>query len=176
MKYSNRLFGLNLRRLRDAAGKKQKDIAKIFDSDPVTVSRWETGAMGIDKDKIPKLCEFFGVNESEFYRDPIPTHPEQTAPVSKKLGDMTPEEFESWDAKRRQKLSQIEPIPITQKINHGKNAVESLANDDKLREELLLLSLILGKTTRAKRDGILNTAARIAGVDLEELRASVKLG
>jgi len=55
-------LGRRLRTARTAAGKTQKEVAKLFGIDRVNVTQWEGDTTRPDPDKLPRLAKFLGVS------------------------------------------------------------------------------------------------------------------
>ena len=52
----------------------QKDLAKLLNCTPTSVSRYETGAHGLDTETICTLCEIFGCTADYLLgRSPLPS-------------------------------------------------------------------------------------------------------
>lgn len=68
MKAANVLFGKNLQRLRKSKGESQDDLAEALETTNVTISRWENGKMGADRESLSRLCKHFKVSPEEFLK------------------------------------------------------------------------------------------------------------
>lgn len=58
---------LNLVELLEKTGKKRVDLAKACGVGKSAVSNWANGDSSIDVERIPAICEFFGVTIDEFF-------------------------------------------------------------------------------------------------------------
>ena len=56
--------GAEIRRLREARGMTQPELAKVLRVGPRTIGNWETGAT-VPKNRLGMLREFFGVDERQ---------------------------------------------------------------------------------------------------------------
>ena len=63
-----------IRELRVSRGMQQEDLAKLLRVTRVSVSRYETGAHGIDAETILRLCDIFGCTADYLLgRSPVPS-------------------------------------------------------------------------------------------------------
>lgn len=60
-------FRLNLVELFEKSGKKSSDLAKACGVGKSAVSNWTTGKSSIDVERIPAICEFFGITIGDFF-------------------------------------------------------------------------------------------------------------
>ena len=58
---------LNLIELLEKTGKKRSDLAKACGVGKSAVSNWASGDSSIDVERIPSICEFFGITIDEFF-------------------------------------------------------------------------------------------------------------
>lgn len=65
----NKLIGFNLRTLRMAAKLTQEQLAERLSVSVGMIAKWETGAKGIGKNVLLKLCSVFEVKPYVFYLD-----------------------------------------------------------------------------------------------------------
>lgn len=73
-----RQLGARFRAIRLAAGKTQEQVAEGLGVQPVTISRWETGKVGLSLPVLNEAAAFFGVALSEVFAVDQPL-PELTA-------------------------------------------------------------------------------------------------
>lgn len=125
MKESNRLFGLNLARLREMKGKSQDDLAEALDATNVTISRWENGKMGASQESIDRICRYFGVDEIELFR-PVG----DTSNESYSMKDLLDPEKVAMAIAKELKLKHSE---LNQSESELVNAFRSLDEADRLR-------------------------------------------
>lgn len=57
----------NIKNLRLLHGYTQRQIAKLIDRSPSTISNWEKGVISPDADSIDKLCQLFKCNPSQLF-------------------------------------------------------------------------------------------------------------
>ena len=57
----------NINNLRLLNGFSQKQLAKLIDRSPNTISNWETGAVTPDADVLEDLCNIFKVNPNQLF-------------------------------------------------------------------------------------------------------------
>jgi len=72
----DKTIGLNLRRIREAAGLSQSELADRIGSLPQRVSAYENGREGMGKDYMDRVCKALNADPWEFYvtsRTPIVT-------------------------------------------------------------------------------------------------------
>ena len=60
-------FRLNLVELLEKSGKKRADLAKACGVGKSAVTNWTTGESSIDVERIPAICEFFGISIGDFF-------------------------------------------------------------------------------------------------------------
>ena len=60
-------FRLNLVELLEKSGKKRSDLAIACGVGKSAVTNWATGKSSIDVERIPAICEFFGISIGEFF-------------------------------------------------------------------------------------------------------------
>jgi|SRR5690625_603177 len=61
------LFAKRMAELRRCSGLNQTDFAERVGVTRIQVSRWETGASGIDEGRLKRILEEFGVSEEQFW-------------------------------------------------------------------------------------------------------------
>lgn len=65
----NKLIGFNLRKLRIATKMTQEQLAERLEVSGGLIPKWETGAKGVGKKVLLKLCAVFDVKPYVFYID-----------------------------------------------------------------------------------------------------------
>lgn len=60
-------FRLNLIELLEKSGKKRADLAKACGVGRSAVTNWASGDSSIDVERIPAICDFFGITIGEFF-------------------------------------------------------------------------------------------------------------
>lgn len=60
-------FRLNLIELLEKSGKKRSDLAIACGVGKSAVTNWTSGESSIDVERIPAICEFFGISISDFF-------------------------------------------------------------------------------------------------------------
>lgn len=59
----------NIKKLREKAGLKQTDLARMLKIGQSTVAMWETGETMPRTDKLPALAEIFGCTIDELFKE-----------------------------------------------------------------------------------------------------------
>ena len=60
-------FRLNLIELLEKSGKRRSDLAKACGVGRSAVSNWASGDSSIDVERIPAICDFFGITIGDFF-------------------------------------------------------------------------------------------------------------
>ncbi len=134
-------------------------IADKADTDENTVSRWKNGHMGIGKKRIAKLCEFFKIDETEFYRPIEDT--EKSVTRKKTVNEMTKEEL-------IEVISSLKAIANTnnQVNSTDPNRIADIKDKEKqalLSEFLTLLELLDRDNVVAMKDYVTRKITMLAG-------------
>jgi len=64
------MIGDNIRKLREALGRTQKEFAEIIGTDESLLCRWETGDRPPNGESIQKILDATGVNPKVLYEGP----------------------------------------------------------------------------------------------------------